>query len=377
MNAYDDRPKGKTGTIRLVLMHLSDGTTGLGPEGYVRIDDTTEEGLQALIGQNPLDWYQWSDDRIQGFSDAGRELFTDPRYSWLEGPVLDAIGKVKGKPVYALFGEPEHTTVDAYDGTLYFKDVEKEVGPSIIGEMAARIQDDGYGALKMKVGRPLKWMEREPGIERDIAAVRAAREAVGSNFNLMVDANNGYEDDLDGALRFLEGTAPAEVYWAEELLPEERDTYERLRAEMHDRGIVTRLAEGEDAFWSDSAAIQTVDDVRPWVESQLVDIVQPDLRTVGFTNVLAMAELSAPFGADVVPHNWQSELGMVMSAHAACVRENIPFVEDDRWSNYAVDTSAYLFRNGRWTVPEEPGWGIELSGHYDRFAQEEEELVIR
>jgi hypothetical protein len=67
MNAYDDAPKGKRRTIRLVRTVLEDGTVGLGVEGYDRIDDETVAGLKKrMIGTNPLDVYVWNGDRIQG-----------------------------------------------------------------------------------------------------------------------------------------------------------------------------------------------------------------------------------------------------------------------------------------------------------------------
>jgi len=369
MNAYDDAPKGKTGTIQLVKVTLSDGTKGLGVEGYSDIDSETVGGIKkAMIGTNPLDVYQWDGDRIRGLAPNYRAFTEDPDYAWFETPLLDAVGKIKDKPVHALFGPSVRDRVDAYDGTLYFKDVELEQDADVIGELAARIEADGYKAIKMKVGRPFKWMEGEAGVERDIEAVAAAREAVGSNFNLMADANNGYQDHFDWAMRFLEETAPCELYWIEEIFPEQEERYNRLLQQMHERNVSVPIAEGE--------SVRRVSEFQPYLEAGIFDVIQPDMRTAGFSNVLRGADLAAAHGKMLVPHNWQSEVGKLMTIHAAKVKESIRFVEDDRWSNHALDTSDYAFRNGQWTAPEKPGWGIHLNGHYDRFAEESEELVI-
>jgi L-alanine-DL-glutamate epimerase-like enolase superfamily enzyme len=346
-------------------------------EGYDRIDEQTVAGLKEhFIGTDPLSVYTWNGDRIQGVAPEYQDLLRDSQFAWFESCLLDLAGRLKKQPVHDLFGSPVRDGVDAYDGTLYFKDVEKDVGPEIIGDLAARIQDDGYRALKMKVGRLQKWMDTKEGLQRDIEAVLAARNAVGSNFNLMADANNGYEGQIRLGLRFLQAVNPHDLYWIEELVPENQQIYSQLRQTMFSEGMDIRTADGENAIWADGAAIQTPSGVQTWVENNHFDVVQPDLRSVGFNNTLRMADIASQFGAALVPHNWQSELGKCMSVHLARLRDNIRFVEDDRWSNYALDTSGYQFREGQWHTPEEPGWGVSLSDHYDRFAEIEEEQVI-
>lgn len=377
MNAYDDAPKGKTGTIRIVRATLEDGTVGIGVEGYDRIDEETVSGLrERMIGTDPLEVYDWSGDTIVNVASDYEEFLLSTRYSWFESVLLDLAGQLKDQPVHALFGSPVRSGVDAYDGTLYFKDVELETGPEVIGDLAARIQDDGYQALKMKVGRPGKWMEPSAGIRRDIEAVAAARRAVGANFNLMADANNGYEGELKQGLKFLKSVDPHELYWIEELIPEKQVTYSQLRQTMFSEGMNILTADGENAMWADGAPIQSPQDVDTWMSNNHFDVMQPDLRTVGFSNALTMAGIAGQYGGWLVPHNWQSELGKLMGVHFAKLRENVPYVEDDRWSNYAIDSSEYRFRDGQWEAPDAPGWGVRLSDHYDRFAETEEERVI-
>jgi L-alanine-DL-glutamate epimerase-like enolase superfamily enzyme len=61
----------------------------------------------------------------------------------------------------------------------------------------------------------------------------------------------------------------------------------------------------------------------------------------------------------------------------AAIRGNIPLVEDDRFHNFGIDTSAYAFRDGQWFVPQKPGWGVELSPAYDRHRRASGETVIQ
>ncbi len=53
-------------------------------------------------------------------------------------------------------------------------------------------------------------------------------------------------------------------------------------------------------------------------------------------------------------------MGKIMSIHAAKVHPSITFAEDDRFRNFVLDASDYMFRGGRWYAPEKPGWGINL-----------------
>ena len=87
-------------------------------------------------------------------------------------------------------------------------------------------------------------------------------------------------------------------------------------------------------------------------------------------------DAAASHGVMLVPHNWQSELGKLMSIHAARIRRNIAFAEDDRYHTHAFDASDYLFRDGQWHAPDAPGWGVRLVD-YDRFVRQGEELEIR
>ncbi|HRI78298.1 MAG TPA: enolase C-terminal domain-like protein, partial [Cyclobacteriaceae bacterium] len=200
MNAYDNAPKGITGTKSIVTILLSDGTVGIGPVGYRPADDAALKKLKALIGRDPLSFYDWSGNKIMGVKNEMKEYLFDAKTAWFEGAVLDAIGKLRQMPVWKLFGEPVREGIDPYDGTLYFEDIAHNKDVSILAASAKQSKEDGYRAIKMKLGRPLKWMPGEAGVQRDIDAFIAVREAVGTNFKLMADPNNGYDKHFDWAV---------------------------------------------------------------------------------------------------------------------------------------------------------------------------------
>lgn len=368
MNAYDKYSVGKSGHIRLVRVFLSDGTMGLGVEGYLPIRAAGMAFLKQMIGIRPESIFLWQGDRIAGYAPEYATLLQDENNCWFEMPLLDLAGKLHGKPVYALFGREVRTRIDAYDSTLYFVDVASGRGAEAVGEVAKAIRGDGYRGLKIKVGRPWKWMPGEAGVVRDIEVVIAAREAVGANMNLMADANNGYQNHHDWAVRFLTECSPYALSWIEEIFPETLQDYRKLHHELQELNADTPVADGESVF--------NMDDFTPFLKAGLYRYIQPDMRTCGFSKILYAAGLAEPCRVNVVPHNWMSEFGKIACLHASKIRRNIPLIEDDRYHDLALDTSAYEFREGQWVVPEKPGWGIDLSPNYDEFSRVGTEIVI-
>jgi D-galactarolactone cycloisomerase len=368
MNAYDKQSVGKNGAIRLVRAVLSDGTVGLGVEGYVPIKDEGLQFLKTMIGVNPENVFRWDGDHIAGHSDAFAAQIQDERNCWFEMVLLDLVGKLRNCPVYDLFGSPLREGIDAYDGSLYFVDVASGRGAEEVGRVAKQIRDDGYRGLKIKIGRPWKWMPGEPGVTRDIEAVIAAREAVGSNMNLMADANNGYQGKFDWAVRLLKECSPYRLTWIEEIFPETPEDYTRLHHALQDVNADTPVADGE--------SVRDMDSFTPFLSAGLYRYIQPDMRTCGFSKILYAAKLAALYRVNVAPHNWMSEMGKLACLHAAKICRNIPIVEDDRYHDFALDTSAYAFRNGQWFVPNGPGWGVDLSPDYELFSKINQEIVI-
>jgi L-alanine-DL-glutamate epimerase-like enolase superfamily enzyme len=368
MNAYDKQSVGKNGAIRLVRAILSDGTVGIGVEGYVPINEDGLRFLKAMIGIDPVAAFDWDGDYIKGHSPQFEAALKDERNCWFEMVLLDLVGKLRGRPVHALFGSSLRDGIDSYDGSLYFVDVASGRGAESVAEVAKEIRGDGYRGLKIKIGRPWKWMPGEAGVVRDIEAVIAAREAIGFNMNLMADANNGYERQPEWAIRLLKECSPYRLNWIEEIFPETIEDYTQLHRSLQEINSDTPVADGE--------SVRDMDAYLPFMKAGLYRYIQPDMRTCGFSKILYAADLASPYGVHVAPHNWMSEMGKLACLHAAKLRKNIPVVEDDRYHDFVLDSSAYVFREGQWFVPEKPGWGVELLPEYDFFAKVGKEIEI-
>src|SRR5260370_19948842 len=245
MNAYDKAPKGRTYTHPLLRIETDQGVEGIGAGTYrMRLDDYVTE-LQPLIGKNPLDLYEMAGGKVVRPSPWFVGLHAKAQY--LDGPLLDLIGKLTNKPVWALLGDSARDSIECYDGTLYFADVLRpERGIAAVVEEAEESVRSGFNAIKLKLGRGSKWMDRATGDARDIAVIHAVRKAVGPNIIVMGDANNGYEGQFDGAWRLLAETRDDKLHWIEEPFPEGVDGYGRLKDKIAEAKMGTLIAEGEN-----------------------------------------------------------------------------------------------------------------------------------
>ena len=119
-------------------------------------------------------------------------------------------------------------------------------------------------------------------------------------------------------------------------------------------------------------------DFRPWVEPErLFDYMQLDIRTGGILECREMSAIGEPHGAKAVPHNWGSQVGLMMSLHLAKTQENIVAAEDDRSTCPALVVKGYEFDDGYYTVSNEPGLGVEVDPDYYTAPEFPERTVIR
>ena len=361
MNSYDNAPKGIRGTTGIIRMVMSDGTTGIGTMGYTRPDEAAFAQVKQLIGKDPLTFYNWKNETITGVEASMQPFFFNSKYSWIESAILDVVGKFKNKPVWSLMGTSAREGVDPYDGTVYFEDIANKTDARIIGETGKRIKEEGYRAIKIKLGRPSKWLPGEAGVNRDIEAFIALREAVGNNFLLMADANNGYKDKFGWAVKMLKATTPYDMFFMEELFPDDAAMYKKLQAELLASGLYVKIAEGENIF-----DLQQFDQYMPEI---VYSYIQPDMATCGFSNILQTARKAQQYRqVKLIPHVWQNQFGLIMSLHASKIQWNIPYVEDSRYFEHAFNCAGYLFKEGQWYIPNKPGWGVDFVPDYQQYS---------
>ena len=140
---------------------------------------------------------------------------------------------------------------------------------------------DGFTQIKLKVGANL---------DDDVRRMRLAREAVGPDIRIAVDANQRW--DVAAAVEWMRRLAPWDPYWIEEpTSPDDVLGHARIRREVSP----IKVATGEHV------ANRVV--FKQLLQAEAVDVVQIDAARVGGINEnLAILLLAAKFGVPVCPH---------------------------------------------------------------------------
>ncbi len=335
--------------LPLVRLTTEDGMTGF---GLCRIGS---EQAEALLGA-PLDsLFSLSD----GVTEAGRIC---------EYPLWDLVGKRTGKPVYALTAtingapEPLAQRVPCYDTSLYFDDLHlsnTEAAARLIAEEAMAGYALGHRAFKIKVGRGGRHLPLVEGTDRDIAIIRAVREAVGQGHPLMIDANNGY--NLNLTKQVLQETADCGIFWLEEAFHEDDVLYRDLKEWLTTHDLPVLIADGEG-----DASPRLLE----WARAGLVNVIQYDIFGYGLTRWLSLGKQFDACGVRSAPHHYGAVFGNYVCCHLASAIEGFTFVEWDEAATPGLDASGYRIENGQVHVPETPGFGLMLDEAIFRQAVE-------
>lgn len=192
-------------------------------------------------------------------------------------------------------------------------------------------QAQGFRGAKIKVGRP--------HVSEDVARLTAVRDAVGPGFDIMVDANQGF--NRPEAVRRAAAFAGLDLAWLEEpMAAEDVSGHRQLRAQT-----AIPVAVGESMYH--------LSQFREYLEQGACSIVQPDVARIGgITPWIKVAHLAEGFGVPVCPH-FLMELHVSLCAavpNAAWV-EYIPQLDD-------ITTSRIRVEGGYAWPPDTPGLGI-------------------
>jgi D-galactarolactone cycloisomerase len=224
-------------------------------------------------------------------------------------------------------------------------------------ESALRLREEGFRALKLRIGR-----ER---LDEGVATVRAVREAVGADMEIMVDLNQGWRmpGDVTPPLPYEDARRIAEelslygVRWLEEPLHgDDVRGLARLRAETD-----VPIAGGEMA--------RTPALLDAYLEAGALDVYQPDaVVAVGILRAAELARRVLARGLAFTPHTWTNGIGLLANLHLAAGVGGGPFLEypydPPGWTPERRDfmlAEPLRPEEGCLRVPDRPGLGIELA----------------
>jgi L-fuconate dehydratase len=246
-----------------------------------------------------------------------------------------AAGKAERLADLKANGYPCYTTSA---GWLGYDDVK-------LRRLAQDAVDAGFAHIKLKVGRDL---------QDDIRRVRIAREVLGPERSLMIDANQVWE--VRQAIDWLKELAFARPWFIEEpTSPDDVEGHRRIREAM--RGSM-QVATGE--------MCQNRIVFKQFIMRDAIDVVQIDACRLGGVNeVLAVMLMAAKHGLKVCPHaggvglcEYVQHLSMIDYLCIAGSKEGRVIEYVDHLHEHFVDPC--VIRNAAYMPPQRPGYSVEM-----------------
>ena len=317
----------------LLTLRCSDGLEGTGYAYTIGTGGSSVVALlrdhlaPRLLGRNPLQVEAiWKDLFFHTHATAVGAI-TSLALACVDTALWDWRARSLSLPLWQLLGGAQ-TRLPVYTtegGWLHLS-----AGELVDQTLAAQAQ--GFKGAKIKIGRP--------HVSEDVERLSKVRAAVGAGFEIMTDANQGF--NRPEVVRRAKAFEGLDLAWLEEPLPaEDVGGHRQLLAHT-----AIPVAVGESMYH--------LSQFREYLEQGACSIVQPDVARIGgITPWIKVAHLAEAFTVPVCPH-FLMELHVSLCAavpNAAWV-EYIPQLDD-------ITTSRIRVEGGFAYTPATPGLGIE------------------
>jgi len=328
----------------LVEVITDEGVTGLGSvfTSATLVQGSIEILRPFIIGASALDPAAVSETMHQHTFWQGRGGAITHAISGIDIALWDIFGKVTGQPISRLLGGRQREKIKPYGSMLMTEP----------DGMAARLEDGlqrGFKAFKIGWG---PFGRRDA--RTDEAIVKAAREAIGPDVELMVDAggSDGYwPHGYKWAIQTARMLANYDVVWFEEALrPDDIEGY-------------IKLTEHSPIPIASCEVLTRRQSFLPWIERGAVDFVQPDVTKVGgITEEHRIGQYADDHSILMVPHGWNTAVGLAADLQLVGAAGNArwveyitpaPFVED------LCETPPQMDAEGFLSIPDGPGLGFK------------------
>ena len=269
-------------------------------------------------------------------------------YSGAEIALWDVIGQHLNKPIYRLLAEISGTSSTAHPKLPYASVLFGDT-PEATHHIATSLREQGYRAAKFGWGPMGKFDEAN-----DIALVRAAREGMGTEAQIMIDAGVVWGSDHETAYQRAEAFSQFSPTWLEEpLAPDAIDAYGALTR----RSPTVRIAAGEG-----SNTYRMAEDI---IVHGGVQFVQIDAgRIGGIMPSFQVRRLAEQHGIQYVNHTFKSHLSLAAALHVFATNPDFNLLEypaaGSELSQRLVTEPFHVESDGMVRIKELPGLGVRV-----------------
>ncbi|UCH15577.1 MAG: mandelate racemase/muconate lactonizing enzyme family protein [Bacteroidales bacterium] len=263
--------------------------------------------------------------------------------SWVEGSIIDLLGKTAGKHISSLFGVRIREKIPVYVASGNRDNSPEEE----IEILQKKIAITGAKAVKFKVGgRMSRDKDSIPG--RSEALIELSRKILGNKITIQADANGSYS--IQKAIEIGKRLEDINAYLFEE--PCRFDNIEETKHVADALDIPISGGEQESSEYR----------FRKMIAENVLQIVQPDLHYYGgfirTTRVARMAEIT---GKPVTVHISSGNAGYAEMVNFSSFTPNIGLFQELKTG---MEVTADMFeppiqvKNGLLNVPAAPGLGM-------------------
>ena len=350
---------------RFIRIYTDQGLTGTGETmDTLGAEYIINNNLSPfLAGRDPLDiegilFDLWSWKRVPG--GAPMPVFVrgmgGPYLSAVSGVEMalwDLAGKAMGVPVYRLLGGRVRERVPVYLHAADAADARKLAEETKVRGLKLGIdyKPDAW-TLKKGIEPEKAWNLHltNPQIDDVVALVASVREAMGREYQLMLECHTRY--DIESAIQLCHLLEPYRLTWVEEPVPSDNaDAMAKIRSATR-----VPIAAGENIY--------TRYGYRPFLEKQALSIIQPDMsKTGGLLEGRKIAALAEMYFVPIAPHGVASPLATMAYAHVCLTAPNLLMLEWTHYLNpaYRGLTDTVTLRDGYLEPPDKPGIGVTLN----------------
>ena len=271
-------------------------------------------------------------------------LQSDLLISGIEIAMWDCLGRAKSEPIWRLLGYEKSYPKLPYASVL-FGDTAQETK-----QKALAMKQAGFKAVKFGWG-PFGTTT----VQADAEHIFAARDGIGDDGYLMIDAGTVFKEDVEAAAARLPALHEANVYWYEEPF----DGYAiSSYAQLSARTPKVALAGGEGAHNAYQGK-QLIDDGK-------VGFIQIDAGYVGgISNAYQIAQYANKKGVKYVNHTFtsQSALSSSLQSFAGLAESDISEypMEPKLLCQELTTNRIELDKNGMISAPDKPGTGMDIN----------------